>query len=91
MTCSGDYDAHNLPHRMFFRTRREMPADFDPRADLSALKEYLSACFEMLYRYDMLLSECGVDPKWEREIVFALNRIWGFNLDEIKTEEAEVV
>jgi hypothetical protein len=90
LTCSGDYDAHTLPHRMFFRTgdqaRRGEARDFDPRADFSALKDYLKWCFAILYKYDMLLKECGLDPNWEREIVYTLNSIWNFGLEYVHEE-----
>jgi hypothetical protein len=92
LTCSGDHDVHALPHRMFFHNNENIwkgePYDVYPNADLSALKEYLKLCFTMLYRYDMLLRECGLDPMWEREIVFTLNRLWDFKLDDIEKEEA---
>lgn len=93
LTCSGDYDAHTLPHRMFFRTNENLrhgeTHNFDPRANFSILKEYLGMCFAMLYRYDMLLRECGLDPLWEREIVFTLNRLWDFKLGDIEHEEVQ--
>ena len=93
LTCSGDYDAHTLPHRIFFHTNANRhngkPYEFDPKADLSALKEYLKMCFAMLYQYDMLVRECGLDPMWEKEIVFTLNRLWDFRLDDIEKEETQ--
>jgi hypothetical protein len=65
-----------------------VPRGFDPRADIPALADYLKWCFAMLYRYDMLLNECGLDSNWEREIVDVLNRIWEFDLPYIDAKEA---
>ncbi|KAJ2921107.1 hypothetical protein H1R20_g15984, partial [Candolleomyces eurysporus] len=33
------------------------------------LDEYLKLNFALLYKYDMVLRECGMEPEWEREIV----------------------
>lgn len=33
-------------------------------------------CFELLYRYDLLLKEMGGDPEWKEEILGILHT-WG--------------
>ncbi|RXW18938.1 hypothetical protein EST38_g6915 [Candolleomyces aberdarensis] len=33
------------------------------------LDEYPKLNFALLYKYDMVLRECGKEPEWEREIV----------------------
>ena len=40
--------------------------------DLHRLRDYLRSVFSLLYRYDIVLRECGIDPKWEEEIAFDL-------------------
>lgn len=44
--------------------------------DLELLQEYLKKLFSLLYRYDMLARECGLDPKWELNISNAMWRLW---------------
>ncbi|RXW14214.1 hypothetical protein EST38_g11637 [Candolleomyces aberdarensis] len=45
--------------------------DFVPlmHLDMHHLNEYLKLNFALLYKYDMVLRECGMEPEWEREIV----------------------
>ena len=51
--------------------------------DSPKLKEYLKLNFALLYRYDMVVRECGLDPEWEREIVFLLrSMVRGFEVDD---------
>lgn len=37
-------------------------------ADYARLQEHLTMLFELMYRCNMLLRECGVDPKWDIEL-----------------------
>ncbi|RXW11181.1 hypothetical protein EST38_g14674 [Candolleomyces aberdarensis] len=45
--------------------------DFVPlmHLDMHHLDKYLKLNFALLYKYDMVLRECGMEPEWEREIV----------------------
>ena len=36
--------------------------------DMEAMREYLKNLFALMYRYDVLMRECGMDPKWEEEL-----------------------
>ncbi|CAA7269994.1 unnamed protein product [Cyclocybe aegerita] len=40
--------------------------------DYGRLKEYMKTLFEQMYRYDVLMRECGLDPKWEEEVGYSL-------------------
>jgi len=70
-TQSMDYPAQQLPHRAFLDALPKDPASSLPAVhhDLAGLKEYLKTVFCLLYRYDMVVRECGLDPGWEGEIV----------------------
>ncbi|KAF7367288.1 hypothetical protein MSAN_00790800 [Mycena sanguinolenta] len=68
LTASMDYDAQSFPHQEFFfgEVGHNGPIEnLDPLADSEKLHEYLKMCFRILYRYDMLARECGVDVDWE--------------------------
>lgn len=71
LTQSMDYPAQQLPHRAFFRSSGRDASSSVPDAvheDLHRLKEYLKELFRLLYRYDVVVRECGGDPEWESEI-----------------------
>ena len=36
--------------------------------DMEAMRDYLKTLFALMYRYDVLMRECGMDPKWEEEL-----------------------
>lgn len=38
--------------------------------DQERFERYLKDLFALLYRYDVLARECGIDPQWEREISY---------------------
>jgi hypothetical protein len=40
--------------------------------DMGAMREYLKTLFGLMYRYDVLMRECGQDPKWETELAFCV-------------------
>jgi hypothetical protein len=40
------------------------------------MKKYLKMCFELLYRYDLLMKEMGGDPGWKEKILGLLH-LWG--------------
>lgn len=68
---------HAAPHVEFFDQEylsiRGTTAGHDPAKvfgeDFGRLKGYLKMCFALLVRYDMLMRELGVDPKWETRAV----------------------
>ncbi|KAJ2912780.1 hypothetical protein MD484_g7637, partial [Candolleomyces efflorescens] len=43
--------------------------------DMSHLDEYLKLNFALLYKYDMVLRECGREPEWENEVT-GLMGLW---------------
>jgi hypothetical protein len=55
--------------------------DIHLQKDLGFLKEYIKTLFAILYRYDLLLRECGIEPGWETEIAkwYPINKIIGWN------------
>jgi hypothetical protein len=76
LTRDFDYPAQQLPHREFFGQGGEVGAHLPPvHEDLAALREYIKMLFELLYRYDVVVRECGVDPDWESSIAHNLRRL----------------
>ena len=39
--------------------------------DLSRLRQYMKDLFATMYRYDIVMKECGRDPEWDYEITGA--------------------
>lgn len=79
-TTMGDYDAHCLPHRVFFGLER----GWTDVAEISKLEvggaklqEYLRMCFAHLVRYDVLMRECGLDVRWQEEVTRMIWWLWG--------------
>ncbi|KAJ6604222.1 hypothetical protein DFH09DRAFT_301942 [Mycena vulgaris] len=89
VTGSGDYDAQSFPHREFFWGGLEgAPADpADPLGDMNKLHEYLKMCFRMLYRYDMLARECGLEVDWEGITAQTVSYLWKVKLDYTQDEQ----
>ncbi|KAE8151015.1 hypothetical protein BDV25DRAFT_153387 [Aspergillus avenaceus] len=79
-----DYPVQNIPHRLFWGARSITDnhiGDWDPLSlqtdqERKELREYLKMCFELLYRYDLLMKEMGCDPDWNEKILGIL-RMWG--------------
>jgi len=82
-TCNAladwDFPAQNIPHRAFWLPRgveqRQMTGAINPldaREDREEFMEYLKMCFGILYRYDVLMRECGVEPDWTEMVVMPL-------------------
>ncbi|KAG6907337.1 hypothetical protein DXG01_009383 [Tephrocybe rancida] len=73
-TNSGDYPGHEVPHRAYLNALPPDETIAPPLSlpllhhDLAGLKEYLKTNFALLYRYDMLMKECGLDAYWEGNI-----------------------
>ncbi|KAF8072046.1 hypothetical protein FPV67DRAFT_1447486 [Lyophyllum atratum] len=70
-TQSMDYPAQQLPHREYLKALPKDTASTMPEVhrDFARLQEYLKTIFCLLYRYDVVVRECGLDPQWEGEIV----------------------
>jgi hypothetical protein len=73
LSCSMDYDGQQVPHRMMFFDEYRVPGGkLDPspavHQDLPRLRQYMKDLFAMLYRFDVIMRECGLDPKWDNEI-----------------------
>ncbi|KAJ7630531.1 hypothetical protein FB45DRAFT_915797 [Roridomyces roridus] len=78
-----DYDAQAFPHRQFLCGSRmgyvgeieslhpvaEKIEDLEPLADGEKLHEYLKTCFRLLYQFDTVAKECGIELDWEGSIV----------------------
>lgn len=76
MAASMDYPAQQIPHCRFLADCGLLPFDgsWDGKtANLTIphdrLHGYLKDNFARLYRYDVLMRECRLDPQWEKEIV----------------------
>ncbi|PKX90116.1 uncharacterized protein P174DRAFT_412857 [Aspergillus novofumigatus IBT 16806] len=83
----GDFDfpAQNIPHRSFWNAKGIAHglkfSSWDPLSlgsdnERKEMKEYLKMCFELLYRYDLLMKEMGRDPEWKEKILTILH-LWG--------------
>jgi len=59
------------------RDEGEWSRDLHVHKDFGRLKEYLKTLFALLYRYDLLLRECEIEPRWEWEIAgrFPINKV----------------
>jgi hypothetical protein len=85
-TCDGN--AQTILHREFLlrpvsdKTRqgvlnRTMDEEFiEVFEDPKLLQGYLKKLFSLLYRYEMLVRECGLDPQWEPQISHAMWNLW---------------
>ncbi|KAE8375934.1 hypothetical protein BDV26DRAFT_266685 [Aspergillus bertholletiae] len=84
--CLADHDfpAQNIPHRLFWNAKGitdSQCSSWDPMSletdvERVEMKAYLKMCFELLYRYDLLMRELGIDPGWTGRILGIL-RMWG--------------
>lgn len=72
----GTGNAHMLPHEEFWRavglpeecfqyscTTIEL-ASVDLFKDMARVQDYLKHCWRLMYGYDMLMRECGMEPDW---------------------------
>ena len=84
LSDSMDHDGQQVPHRMFFDEYRVPGGKWDPspvvHQDLPRLRQYMKDLFALLYRFDVIMKECGLDPKWDNEIQHSLEIILGRNL-----------
>ena len=78
---SMDHPAQQIPHVNFLRECGILSEGdsrcYGPKEDANKsfvhtdyrrLQEYLKELFALMYRYDMLVRECGLDPNWEKEL-----------------------
>lgn len=83
----GDFDfpAQDIPHRLFWNTKCITdglefstwdPLRLESDDERREMKECSKMCFELLYRYDLLLKEMGGDPEWKEKILGILHT-WG--------------
>ncbi|KAJ7785870.1 hypothetical protein B0H16DRAFT_1488319 [Mycena metata] len=95
LTYPTDYDAQTFPHRQFFWGSAVPPAvreeEFDPLGDSNKLHEYLKMCFRLLYRYDMLVRECGQTVDWEGCVACAVAYLWNIKTDYAQDEKGDTV
>ncbi|KAJ7184354.1 hypothetical protein C8R46DRAFT_1063820 [Mycena filopes] len=94
LTLSTDYDAHTYPHREFLWGSLEhyvREEDLDPLGDSNKLHEYLKTCFRLLYRYDMLVRECGRTVDWESHVAGTVGTLWRLKGDYVTNEEGDTV
>ena len=84
-TFPMDFPAQQIPHRLFFQkcglklntyTYESVGRDLAVHGDYGRLREHLKLLFALLYRYDMLLRECGLDPKWESQLLYVFPLRW---------------
>ncbi|EAU87853.1 hypothetical protein CC1G_01500 [Coprinopsis cinerea okayama7 len=78
-TASMDFPAQQIPHRLFFGKsysycvkNEDLP---EVHEEYERLKGYLKKNFELMYKCDMLMKECGREVEWEREVVHVLERL----------------
>ncbi|KAH6883646.1 hypothetical protein BKA70DRAFT_169972 [Coprinopsis sp. MPI-PUGE-AT-0042] len=100
-THSMDFPAQQIPHKRFFalpdhdswawdggKPLPETKVVRDLNQDYKALHEYLKLNFELLYRYNMLLRELGVESPWQGEITRSLGyRVGGLKVHDEYDEE----
>ena len=73
---AGDYPGQQVLHRQFFEEYRVPPSGEGGQSpavhqDLSRLRQYMKDLFATMYRYDIVMKECGRDPEWDYEITGA--------------------
>ncbi|KAK4077981.1 hypothetical protein Purlil1_12179 [Purpureocillium lilacinum] len=69
----GDVDTAGVRHTSFLDPNKDLRQsrynDFDGLVDIfndrDKLRDYLSGCFKVLYKYYMLATECGVVEQWD--------------------------
>ncbi|KAF8657982.1 hypothetical protein AX16_002142 [Volvariella volvacea WC 439] len=88
LTMSMDYPAQQLPHRAFFGETQEQQRKIDLARDYEKLHQYLKDIFAMLYRYDVVAKECGIDSvDWRRKIVYVVHEMCGVRTEWVFNEQ----
>ena len=72
VTSCVDFPAQRCIHQTFLDS---FPKDVktslpEIHSDPPRLRDYMRSVFSLLYRYDMVLRECGIAPEWEQEIAW---------------------
>ncbi|KAH9477184.1 Gramillins biosynthetic cluster protein [Psilocybe cubensis] len=77
IASSMDYPAQQVTHQEFLREcgvlqggTSWVPEETYVHSDYARLQRYLKKLFELMYRYDMLLAECGAEPEWDIELAY---------------------
>jgi len=82
-TFSMDYPAQQIPHQLFFQqcgmtldgyqsmTIANVGRDMVMHRDYGRPREHLKLLFALMYWYDALLRECGLDPEWDSQLVYS--------------------
>jgi hypothetical protein len=80
---SMDYPAQQVPHQEFFNSIMDGSAQGgrdgiseNPGKNIyvhhwqnrALLQEYMKTLFSLMYRYDLIMRECGSEPDWELDI-----------------------
>lgn len=56
------------PLREKYRFVEDWAKNLYVHQNYALLKEYMKTLFSLMYRYDMIMQECGLEPLWELEI-----------------------
>ena len=86
LATSMDYPAQQIPHREFFKSCGVLKgrdifsaesANIYVHQNRELLKEYMKTLFSLMYRYDVIARECGLEPSWEKEIgyTYPINKV----------------
>ena len=77
ITQHMDHDAQQVPHWAFIAEHSSKSPGIGeaPFDDYAVVREYLKKLFAIMYRYQVLLSECGWDHDWASDIA-CLFRTW---------------
>jgi hypothetical protein len=70
-TSSMDYSGHQVTHKEFLRSCGLLGKNSEEvlvHLHYEKLQEYLKTLFAIMYRYDVLAREVGIDPEWEVNI-----------------------
>lgn len=71
IAVSMDYSGHQVTHEEFLRSCGLLGKKAEEtlvHAHYEKLQEYLKTLFAIMYRYDVLAKEIGLDPEWEANI-----------------------
>lgn len=88
-TMIMDFEAQQIPHWEFYGLESGLDDKHAPTVEPARLHEYLKHLFCLLYRYDMLLSECGVDPAWIREMGYTFSSYFSIGLKSEQDAEGQ--
>jgi hypothetical protein len=88
VTRTMDHEAQQVPHWEFYGVNTWIgDKDPMPEVDYRRLHDYLKHLFNIFFRYDMIMVECGTDPTWESEIVTSIAAFYRFNWSVVQDEK----